>query len=225
MANVQASTQAVEALFTQVFRDGDYDLADKILTDDFRFQYPFPGFAPGPEGIKQFSREFHQGFPGFEVEVNDLFGTETASGEAEVTIGSDHYRLAPETVVLTPPHVPQSFAKVSDEILCFYTVHFTAQVYGLLDVPSLYRLPSALTLPASRSIDFQEAARRIVEELAGARPGCTLAAGGECARMLAWLWRETVDRDAVHGRLPDRLCLDLPVFRVEVRVRGGHRLA
>ncbi|HKH43152.1 MAG TPA: nuclear transport factor 2 family protein, partial [Thermoanaerobaculia bacterium] len=70
MANVQASTEAVEALFTQVFRDGNYDLADKILTDDFRFQYPFPGFAPGPEGIKQFSREFNQGFPGFEVEVN-----------------------------------------------------------------------------------------------------------------------------------------------------------
>src|SRR6476619_910106 len=86
MANVEASTQAVEALFTQVFRDGNYDLADQILTDDFRFQYPFPGFAPGPEGIKQFSREFRQGFPGFEVEVNDLFGSETASGEAEVTI-------------------------------------------------------------------------------------------------------------------------------------------
>jgi hypothetical protein len=86
MANVQASTQAVEALFTQVFRDGNYDLADKILTADFSFQYPFPGFAPGPEGIKQFSREFHQAFPGFEVEVNDLFGTENASGEAEVTI-------------------------------------------------------------------------------------------------------------------------------------------
>ena len=86
MANVQASTQAVEALFTKVFRDGNYDLADQILTEDFRFQYPFPGFAPGPEGIKQFSREFHQGFPGFELEVQDLFGTETASGDAEVTI-------------------------------------------------------------------------------------------------------------------------------------------
>ena len=73
-------------MFTQVFRDGNYDLADEILTEDFRFQYPFPGFAPGPEGIKQFSREFHQGFPGFEVEVNDLFGAETASGDAEVTI-------------------------------------------------------------------------------------------------------------------------------------------
>jgi len=86
MANVQASTQAVEALFTKVFRDGNYDLADEILTADFRFQYPFPGFAPGPEGIKQFSREFHQAFPGFEVEVNDLFGTEKESGEAEVSI-------------------------------------------------------------------------------------------------------------------------------------------
>ncbi|HEX3526041.1 MAG TPA: ester cyclase [Thermoanaerobaculia bacterium] len=86
MDNVRASTQAVEKLFTQVFRDGNYDLADEILTEDFRFQYPFPGFAPGPEGIKQFSREFHQAFPGFEVEVNDLFGTETLSGEAEVSI-------------------------------------------------------------------------------------------------------------------------------------------
>ncbi len=86
MANVQASTQAVEALFTQVFRDGNYDLADNILTPDFRFQYPFPGFAPGPEGIKQFSREFHKGFPGFDVEVNDLFGAEKESGEAEVSI-------------------------------------------------------------------------------------------------------------------------------------------
>jgi hypothetical protein len=86
MANVQASTQAVEALFTQVFRDGNYDLADEILTADFRFQYPFPGFAPGPEGIKQFSREFHQGFPGFEVEVEDLFGAEKENGEAEVSI-------------------------------------------------------------------------------------------------------------------------------------------
>ena len=86
MANVQASTKAVETLFTQVFRDGNYEVADKILTDDFRFQYPFPGFAPGPEGIKQFSKEFHQAFPGFEVEVNDLFGTEDENGDAEVSI-------------------------------------------------------------------------------------------------------------------------------------------
>jgi AraC-like DNA-binding protein len=116
------------------------------------------------------------------------------AGEADVTIGSDRYRLARDTLVLTPPHVPQSFVKTSDEMLCFYTVHFTAQVYGLLDMPSLYRLPPTLTLAPARMSDFHHAARRIVQELADARPGCTLAAGGECARILAWLWRETVDR-------------------------------
>jgi AraC-like DNA-binding protein len=115
------------------------------------------------------------------------------AGEADVTIGSDRYRLARDTLVLTPPHVPQSFVKTSDEMLCFYTVHFTAQVYGLLDMPSLYRLPSMLTLTPARMSDFHNAARRIVQELADARPGCILAAGGECAGMLAWLWRETVD--------------------------------
>lgn len=114
-------------------------------------------------------------------------------GEAEVTIGSDRYRLAHDTLVLTPPHVPQSFAKTSDETLCFYTVHFTAQVYGLLDMPSLYRVPPTLTLTAAHMRDFHYAARRIVQELADARPGRTLAAAGECATMLAWLWRETVE--------------------------------
>jgi AraC-like DNA-binding protein len=115
------------------------------------------------------------------------------AGEADVTVGSESYRLGPETLVLTPPHVPQSFVKTSDEPLCFYTVHFTAQVYDFLDVPSLYRLPPRLTLTPARMEGFQSAARRIVQELADARPGFTLAASGECARMLAWLWRETVE--------------------------------
>ena len=114
-------------------------------------------------------------------------------GEAEVTIGSDRFCLTRDTMVLTPPHVPQSFVKTSDVPLCFYTVHFTAQVYGFLDVPSLYRLPPSLTLTPSRMGDYQCAARRIVQAIADAQPGCTLAAGGGCAQMLAWLWRETVE--------------------------------
>ena len=44
--------------------------------------------------------------------------------------------------MLTPPHVPQSFTKVSVADLCFYTVHFSATVYGVLDFPSLYGLAS-----------------------------------------------------------------------------------
>ena len=116
------------------------------------------------------------------------------AGEADVTVGTDHYRLAGDTLVLTLPHVPQSFVKVSAQDLCFYTVHFSANIYGVLDFPSLYGLAPMLALPQSRKAEFVASARRIVGELADARPGYTLAAGGECARMLAHLWRETLDQ-------------------------------
>lgn len=42
---------------------------------DFTFQYPFPGFSAGGRGIQQFSMAFHAAFPGFELEIHDLFGT------------------------------------------------------------------------------------------------------------------------------------------------------
>ena len=150
-----------------------------------------------------------------------------AEGEADVTIGSDRYRLARDTVVLLSPHVPQAFVKVADEDLRFYTVHFTARVYGVLDLPSLYGLAPMLRLPPARMVDFVLSARRIVAELAGAKPGCTLAAGGECARMLALLWRETL---AHAGEMAPRdtapaaaLAQLAPVFR-EIQARHAEPL-
>jgi hypothetical protein len=74
--NDQPIVQAVRRLFKEVFEAGQVDVADEILTADFTFQYPFPGFPPGAEGIKQFVRVFHNAFPGFELEIHNLFGTE-----------------------------------------------------------------------------------------------------------------------------------------------------
>jgi predicted ester cyclase len=74
---------AVRKLFTEVFKEGKFDVADQILTDDFRFQYPFPGFPPGPEGIKEFAKCFHNAFSGFELEINDIFG---ASGYTDFKV-------------------------------------------------------------------------------------------------------------------------------------------
>ena len=65
---------AVNRLFTEVFAAGKVQAADEILTPDFRFQYPFPGFSPGMEGIAEFTKAFHGGFPGFELDVNELYG-------------------------------------------------------------------------------------------------------------------------------------------------------
>jgi SnoaL-like polyketide cyclase len=71
---VENAMRAVQILFTQVFRDGQFDLAEQILARDFRFQYPFPGFSPGTEGIVEFSKLFHAAFPKFELEIHDLWG-------------------------------------------------------------------------------------------------------------------------------------------------------
>src|SRR5215216_1911861 len=62
------------------------------------------------------------------------------AGEADITIDTTHYRLGADSIVLAPARVPQAFRKISSDDLCFYTVHFTALVYGVLDMPSLYGL-------------------------------------------------------------------------------------
>jgi predicted ester cyclase len=74
---VMTIKDSVRKLFIDVFQDGKLEVADEILTEDFKFQYPFPGFSPGIEGIKEFTKVFHTGFPGFEVKINDLFEGES----------------------------------------------------------------------------------------------------------------------------------------------------
>jgi steroid delta-isomerase-like uncharacterized protein len=71
-----SAVELVRKLFKEVFEAGNLDVADEILTPDFTFAYPFSGFSPGAEGIKEFTRTFHDAFPGFKVEVHQLFGTE-----------------------------------------------------------------------------------------------------------------------------------------------------
>jgi predicted ester cyclase len=68
-----SDSDLVKKLFVDVFQKGNLHIADEILTEDFTFQYPFPEFAPGIEGIKEFTATFHKGFPGFELDINDLF--------------------------------------------------------------------------------------------------------------------------------------------------------
>ena len=67
-------------------------------------------------------------------------------------------------------------------------------MYGLLDFPALFGLAPVLALPESLQVEFEASARRIVTESRPWRPGYTLAAGGECARLLAYIWRETLDQ-------------------------------
>jgi len=75
-SHLEQTIANVKQLFSDVFHGGNYEDAEDILTKDFTFQYPFPGFSAGPGGIIEFSKTLHKGFPGFELEINDLFGSE-----------------------------------------------------------------------------------------------------------------------------------------------------
>jgi predicted ester cyclase len=65
----------VDNLFRSVFHGRAHDQLDQLLEPDFTFQYPFPGFSSGASGIREFSELFHAAIPGFEFDINDLFGT------------------------------------------------------------------------------------------------------------------------------------------------------
>jgi predicted ester cyclase len=75
MATESHTLGLVRRLFKEVFEAGKGEVADEILSPDFTFQYPFPGFPPGAEGIRTFVQVFHAAFPAFELEVHDLFAS------------------------------------------------------------------------------------------------------------------------------------------------------
>ncbi len=113
-------------------------------------------------------------------------------GAADFVIGGQFYRLEPGGVVLAPPNIPQAAHHHPADPLHVYAVHFVSRLYGVLDMPALYGLPIALRPAPARMQEIVQAARRIVGELAGREPGCALVVNGECARMLALLWRESM---------------------------------
>ena len=120
-------------------------------------------------------------------------------GDAEYIVAGEAHRLRPGTVLLLPPNVPLGGGNDADRLLAMYTVHFHARLYGAIDMPAMYGLPVAFRPGPTRWTKVVELARRIAEGLAGGEPGCALAANGDCARLLALLWREVADHE---GRSP-----------------------
>lgn len=148
-------------------------------------------------------------------------------GRAEFTIGGQCHALEPGDLLLAPPLVPQAARHDPAHPLRLYTVHFVARLYGVLDAPAVFGLPVALRPAPARLVRIVEAARRIISELAAREPGCALSANGECARIVALLWREALAQ-AGGGPLTGaaraaELARLAPVFRT-IRARYGERL-
>lgn len=114
--------------------------------------------------------------------------------------GQGHFRIADETyaveaggALFAPPRVPQAGWHDPVRPLEFCTVHLTARLYGVLDVPVIYGLPVAVP-PGPRAAALLEAAECVVRELAGGEPGAALTANAYGGVILALLWREAVAR-------------------------------
>ena len=138
-------------------------------------------------------------------------------GRAEFVVAGERHWLTEGGVLLTAPDVPHAARNDPADPSRFYTAHFVASLYGVLDMPAIYGLPQALRPAPERLEEIVAAARRIVVELAEAEAGCALAANGDCARLLALLWRETVAQGASPAPSSEASAAELarlaPVFR------------
>jgi hypothetical protein len=105
-------------------------------------------------------------------------------------VGGEAYRVDPGDALLLPPHVTRSGRHDPADPFHVYSVHFSARVYGVLDLPALYCLPTLMRLTPERMRQLVALVQRIVTELAGGQTGCLLAAAGDCAELLALLIRD-----------------------------------
>jgi AraC family transcriptional regulator, arabinose operon regulatory protein len=110
-------------------------------------------------------------------------------GRAEIRIGEERRRLAPGTVILAPPDVPQELWNEGDESVRMHTVWFSARLYGLLDLPSLCGLPVEYQLSTPQFDEMVAIARRIIQELREREPGYALATNAAGLQLVAALWR------------------------------------
>jgi len=151
-------------------------------------------------------------------------------GETDFVIGEEACRLTPRSVLLMPPDVPQQGRhSPGTPPMAVYSLHFTARVHGVLDLPALLGLPTLVRLSDAAAGDVAAAARRIVEELAAREPGYVLAAAGACMGLLTVLWREVLASRARSGERspggtadPVHVARLAPVFRlIQARYAEG----
>lgn len=138
-----------------------------------------------------------------------------AGGGADYEVGGAAVRLAPGEALLLPPQVVRTGRHDPHDPFRLYAVHFSARLYGVLDLPAACGLPLHHRPSPEVMAELLGLARRIVTELQLARPGCVLAAGGYATALLATLVRSTAPPGAGAALHPEgELARLVPVFRL-----------
>lgn len=117
-------------------------------------------------------------------------------GAADFVVDGVPYRLEPGGLLLIPAGASRAATHSPTNPLRVYVLQFSARLFGVLDMPTVFQMPVALRPSPDATAELVGACRRIVSDLAGGQAGATLTAGGECARVVGLLWRETVRQSA-----------------------------
>jgi predicted ester cyclase len=95
-----ANEAIVRRIFDSVINDHDLAAADGICTDDCVLSVPGLSLPPGPDGLKQFARSLHDGFPDLHVVVDDVIASSDGVAVRWRTVRQTHtgeYRGLPPT--------------------------------------------------------------------------------------------------------------------------------
>ncbi len=66
--------RVMQRFYDEVVNEGNLDLIDKLLAEDFEEHEETPGIGPGREGVKQFFAMLRTAFPDVSCEVEHLLG-------------------------------------------------------------------------------------------------------------------------------------------------------
>ena len=75
------ANKAISRRIFDIFSGGDLSILDEVLADNYVDHNPFPGQAPGREGVKQIVTDMRAAFPDLEVTQED----QIAEGDKVVT--------------------------------------------------------------------------------------------------------------------------------------------
>jgi steroid delta-isomerase-like uncharacterized protein len=78
-AAVAANEATVRRVFDAVINERDLDAADEICAEDCVVTVPGLSLPSGPEGLKEFARGLHSGFPDLEVAIDEVIATPDAA--------------------------------------------------------------------------------------------------------------------------------------------------
>ncbi len=139
-------------------------------------------------------------------------------GELAVELAGERRVVRRGDVLLAALGASHRVSNAGRQPLRLLTVHFTARIHDVLDMPSVYGLPVQIRPSPARMAAMETIAVEIFTELDARAPGCALVANAACGRLVAQLWREMVEQGGGHSPAVTARAGDLvrlaPVFRL-----------